>query len=190
MLSLTQALAKELDTRIAQAPFPTLNSLPPNSDIRQISRRMLSLALGTTDRARTPITLTQRLVQNLYKATTALGREVYCALLQSLCEAFEHVRAEAIPWLIYSEDERKLSNPAVTVTLLKSGLVPFAAQDQQLGKSLAGEPKPAVQNFAAALVRECLTADPPFANQASFPFTIEVLGEIVKTGNATHEYVV
>jgi CCR4-NOT transcription complex subunit 1 len=58
-----------------------------------------------------------------------------------------------------------------------------------LAKSLLNEPKPSLQNFAAGLIRECLTCDPPLASQSGFQYTIEVLGQIVQANKATDEYV-
>jgi len=66
---------------------------------------MLILAAQSADRAKTPLLLSQRIVQFLYKTTSPLGRELYVALLEQLCNHFDNVAKEAIPWLIYSEDE-------------------------------------------------------------------------------------
>ena len=43
----------------------------------------------------------------MYKTTSQLGREIYVAILDQLCHAFEEVAKEAISWLIYSDDEVK-----------------------------------------------------------------------------------
>jgi CCR4-NOT transcription complex subunit 1 len=46
--------------------------------------------------------MSQKIVQLLYKITSALGREVYVALLD---HSFEDVANEAITWLLYADDE-------------------------------------------------------------------------------------
>lgn len=84
--------------------------------------------------------------------------------------------------------QRKLNIP-VTVTLLRSGLVNTSLQDQQLAKSLFQDPRPTLQSFAAGLVRECLSSDPPVASQNQLTYTIEVLGQLVQAGKANEEYV-
>ncbi|KAG1789689.1 uncharacterized protein HD556DRAFT_1492343 [Suillus plorans] len=80
---------------------------------------------------------------------------------------FEDVAKGAISWLLYAEDERKLNIP-VTVTLLCSGLVSTSLQDQQLAKNLFTDPRPSLQNFAAGLIRERLSNDPPIASQSQW----------------------
>ncbi|KAI0028354.1 Not1-domain-containing protein [Vararia minispora EC-137] len=181
------SLAKNAEAILSQTTYSSLAVLPANHELRGALRQMLMVAAQCTDRVKTPIVLSQRIVQLLYKTASSLGREVYVALLEQLCTHFENVAKEAIPWLIYSEDERKLSVPSVTVTLLRCGLISIAQQDQQLAKSLLSEPKPSLQNFAAGLVRECLTCDPPLTSQSGFQYTIEVLGQIVQANKATDE---
>lgn len=75
------------------------------------------------------------------------------------------------------------------MTLLRSGLITIAQQDQQLAKLLSGDQRPSLQNFAAGLIRECLTCDPPLASQSQFSFTIEVLTQIAQSGKGHDEYV-
>ncbi|KAH9180386.1 Not1-domain-containing protein [Lactarius sanguifluus] len=139
---------------LSQLPMQSLAALPPNHDVRHIVRQILYLA---------------KIVQLLYKTSQQLTREVYVALLDQLCRTFEDVAKEAITWLIYADDERKLNVP-VTATLLRSGLISIAQQDQQLAKFL-----------------ECLTCDPPLASQSQFSFTIEVLSQIMQSGKANEE---
>jgi len=75
----------------------------------------------------------------------------------------------------------------VTVTLLRSGLVNTTLQDQQLAKNLFTDPRPSLLNFAAGLIRECLSSDPPVASQSQFTFSIEILGQLAQTGKANEE---
>lgn len=44
------------------------------------------------------------MIQHLYKTGTQLGREIYVALLDQLCQAYEEVAKEAVNWLICAED--------------------------------------------------------------------------------------
>ena len=173
---------------LAQLPIPSLASLPPNHELRQLVRQILFIAAESIDHSRTPLLMSQKIVQLLYKTSSPLGREIYVALLHQLCHSFEEVAKEAITWLIYSEDERKFNVP-VTVTLLKSSLITITQEDQQLAKLLFTEPRPSLQNFAAGLIRECLSSDPPLAAQAQFSFSLEVLGQLAQSGKATDEYV-
>ena len=75
--------------------------------------------------------------------------------------------------------QRKPNIP-VTVTILCSGLVNTSLQDQKMAKSLFRVPLPTLQSFAASLVRECLSSDPPVATQNHLTYTIEVLGQLIQ----------
>lgn len=88
-----------------QYPTQSLATLPANHDIRHLVRQVMILADEATERDRTPLMMSQKIVQLLYKTTSPLGREVYVALLDQLCRSFQDVAKEAITWLLYAEDE-------------------------------------------------------------------------------------
>ena len=98
-------LCKELDAAVLQLPYQSLTQLPANHEIRLLLRQIIYLAAESADRRQTPLHMSQKIVQLMYKATSQLGREIYVALLDQLCHAFEEVAKEAISWLIYSDDE-------------------------------------------------------------------------------------
>ncbi|KAF7359396.1 Not1-domain-containing protein [Mycena sanguinolenta] len=176
-------LTRDLEAVMVQLPVQSLSSLPSNHDLRHLVRQIMFLAAESTDRNRTPLLMSQKIVQLLYKTQSQLGREVYVALLEQLCQAFDDVAKEAITWLLYAEDERKFNVP-VTVTLLRSGLINVSLQDQQLAKVLFTDPRPTLLNYVAALVRECLSSDPPVAAQAQFHYSIEVMNQLSQSGKA------
>jgi len=180
------ALTRDLEAVMIQYPNQALTALPPNHDIRHLVRQIMLLADEATDRERTPLMISQKIVQLLYKTSSPLGREVYVALLDQLCRNFEDVAKEAITWLLYAEDERKFNVP-VTVTLLRSGLVNVTLQDQQLAKLLYEDPRPILLGFVANLIRECLSTDPPVATQGQFVFSIEILSQLAQAGKANEE---
>ncbi len=97
-------MTRDLEALFAQLPTTSLTALPPNHDVRYLIRSILNAA-SVGDRQRTPLQMSQKIVQLLYKTSSSLGREVYVALLQQLCTAFEDVAKEAITWLLYAEDE-------------------------------------------------------------------------------------
>ncbi|KAJ7093160.1 Not1-domain-containing protein [Mycena epipterygia] len=179
-------LTRDLEAVMVQLPVQSLSSLPSNHDLRHLVRQIMFLAAESTDRNRTPLLMSQKIVQLLYKTQSQLGREVYVALLEQLCQAFEDVAKEAITWLLYAEDERKFNVP-VTVTLLRSGLVNTSLQDQQLAKVLFTDPRPTLLNYVAALIRECLSSDPPVATQNQFHYSIEVMNQLSQSGKANEE---
>jgi CCR4-NOT transcription complex subunit 1 len=180
------AILRDLEAVMVQLPIQSLAALPPNHDIRHLVRQILFLATESSDRHRTPLLMSQKIVQLLYKTPSQLGRDVYVALLDQLCHAFEEVAKEAITWLLYAEDDRKFNIP-VTVTLLKSGLVNSALHDQQLAKIIYTDPRPSLLNYAAGLVRECLSSDPPVATQNQFQYCMEVLSQLSQSGKANND---
>lgn len=88
-----------------QLPYQSLAQLPAGHDIRLLVRQIIILAAESSDRRQTPLHMSQKIVQLMYKTTSQLGREIYVAILDQLCHAFEEVAKEAISWLIYSDDE-------------------------------------------------------------------------------------
>lgn len=104
---------------LLQIPNLTLATLPSNHDIRHLLRQILSLANEAGERQRTPLAMSQKIAQHLYKTPSQMGREIYVALLDQLCHSFEEVAKEVIPWLVESEDEvcqfRSRSWPTLTV---------------------------------------------------------------------------
>lgn len=75
----------------------------------------------------------------------------------------------------------------MTVTLLRSGLVNVTLQDQQLAKNLFTDPRPSLMTYVAALIRECLSTDPPVASQSQFSYALEVLAQLAQSGKANEE---
>ncbi|KAF5387155.1 hypothetical protein D9615_001699 [Tricholomella constricta] len=180
-------LTRDVEAIMLQLPMQSHeSSLPPNHDIRHIVGQILALANEAGDRQRTPLMMSQKIVQLLYKTPSQLGRDVYVALLGRLCRQFEDVEREAITWLLYAEDERKY-NVDVTVTLLRSGLINATLQDQQLAKTLLADPRPSLLNFTANLIRECLSSDPPVASQSQFAYSIEILSQLSQAGRVNDE---
>ncbi|KAG2020512.1 CCR4-Not complex component [Coprinopsis cinerea AmutBmut pab1-1] len=177
---------RDLEAVVVQIPAQSLAALPANHDIRVLVSRVLMLAEEAADRERSPLMISQKIVQLLYKTPSQLGREVYIAILEQLCQSFEEVAKEAINWLLYAEDERKYNIP-VTITLLRSGLINPTLHDQQLAKSLFTNARPNLVAYAVGLIREALTGDVPALPQSNFQFSIEVMRQLSAMGKATEE---
>lgn len=75
------------------------------------------------------------------------------------------------------------------MSILRTRLVTVPDEDQQLSKLLATSPRPALQDFAAGLIRECLVSDPPMATRLQFPLTLDALAQLIQAGRATEAYV-
>ncbi|KAG6897848.1 hypothetical protein C0992_010336 [Termitomyces sp. T32_za158] len=180
-------LARDLEANLIQLPLQSHEStLPPNHDIRLIVGQILALANEAGDRQRTPLMMSQKIVQLLYKTSSQLGRDVYVALLGRLCRQFEDVEREALTWLLYAEDEfQRKYNVNVTVTLLRSRLIDVIAQDQQLAKTLFADPRPNLLTFTVNLIRECLSSN--VASQNQFACSLEMLNQLAQSGRANDE---
>jgi CCR4-NOT transcription complex subunit 1 len=98
-------ILRDLEGLIVQLPILSLAALPPNHDLRHLVRQIVFVAANSIDHHRTPLLMSQKIVQLLYKTSSQLGREIYVALLDQLCHSFEEVAKEAITWLLYAEDE-------------------------------------------------------------------------------------
>lgn len=92
-------------------PSQTAAALSPSHEISLLIRQVLLVVTQAVDREETALAFSQKVVQLLYKAPSQLGREVYVALLDRLCNASPQVSREATEWLLYAEDEVQL--PAV-----------------------------------------------------------------------------
>lgn len=183
------AVLRDIEAMIALLPdVKTASSLPPRHDLRSLADMVLQTAEQSAEKPRTPMFLSQKIVQAMYKTTSQLGREVYCALLERLCTNFSDVLKEVVTWLLYAEDERKY-NVQVTATILRSGLVDVGRQDQQLAQFLVKDPKPSLQTFVAGLIRECLTSDPPVATQRHFNASIEVMVQLVQSSKSNEDVI-
>lgn len=98
-------MVKELEAVLIQLPIQSLAALASNHEVRHLVRQILYLAAESPDRHRTPLLISQKIVQLLYKTPSQLARDIYVALLDQLCHSFEDVAKEAITWLIYADDE-------------------------------------------------------------------------------------
>lgn len=99
------AIIKELDAVLPQMPASALSTPSSTPDLRVPVRQILFIAAESTDRVRTPLLISQKIVQLLYKTNVQLARDIYVMLLDQLCHAFDEVAKEAITWLIYADDE-------------------------------------------------------------------------------------
>jgi len=51
------------------------------------------------------------------------------------------------------------------------------------------DPRSSLVNFAAGLIRECLSAEPPVATHSQFSFSLEILNQISQQGKGNEMYV-
>lgn len=100
-----QRLIVELERVLPQIPAQSLTSLPPNHELRQFSRQIVLLAGQSISPDDQALSFSQKIVQHLFKTQLQIGREMYVAILDLLCQSFPKVAKEAIDWLLNAEDE-------------------------------------------------------------------------------------
>lgn len=164
-------------------PDQTLSTLSPDHEIRLVARQIPVLAAQSVSRDECALAFSQKVVQLLYKTESELAREIYVILLERLCEASHKVAKEVTEWLVYAEDERKF-NVAVTVALVRAGLINIVEQDIQLANFVSKEFKATVVDFASQFALACL-GEPACATKGQLSNTIEALTRAAQCGQAT-----
>jgi hypothetical protein len=66
-----------------------LVALPPNHEVRHAVRQILYLGAESSGRHHTPLLMSQKVVQLLYKTSQQLTREVYVVILDQLCRTLK-----------------------------------------------------------------------------------------------------
>lgn len=176
-------LLMELDKLIMQAAGNTIGSAPNEQDIKLYLRQIMLLVQRCVSKDEAALILSQKVVRLLYRNEAGISREVYVSLLERLCEASPKVSKEVTQWLLYADDERKY-NVSLYQIILKTRLLNVAELDMQLAR-LMESGRTAVVDFAAKLIKQCITDDPPTATQNDFVNSIEVLNRLAQRGKTT-----
>jgi CCR4-NOT transcription complex subunit 1 len=154
------------------------------NDIRSLAQQIALLSLQSANRDETSLVFAQKVVQLLYKSESDLARDVYIHLLEQLCEISVKAAKEVTAWLLYAEDERKF-NVAVTVGLIRAGLVNISEQDAQLSTFMQSrEFKASIVDFSAKLAYACLKK-PACATRQQLSGIIDTLVRAQQQGKAT-----
>jgi CCR4-NOT transcription complex subunit 1 len=104
------------------------------------------------------IACAQKVFRNLFDGAPTGGRlhvEVHLALLSRLAELSKHVQKEVTTWLVFAEEDRKMSKPIV-LGLLRSGVVSMAEYATALAALLDQGRNPAAAGFAIEFVQACM----------------------------------
>lgn len=177
----------ELEKLVGQNAHLSVETLPPNHDIRLIVRQIPAMAGQAFNRDETALQFSLKIVQLLYKVDSPFGREIYVILLERLCQISAKCAKEVMTWLIYADDERKYNVP-VTVVLIKVGLINVVSLDIQLAKLIDND-RASVIDFAAKLIQECVLKDPACAARAEFVNSLEALARVMQRSQAPESVV-
>ncbi|KAI8870266.1 Not1-domain-containing protein [Ramicandelaber brevisporus] len=128
----------------------------------------------------------QSILSFMFRHSTALGLEVYAALLARVCESSPAVAREVGTWLLHSEDDRRLSVP-VTLALFKGGLLAPAEYDAVLALQLKEQARQAVLDFTVRLIRQALFTDAlgGAVTVGAFTHSIGAINKLVMVGRAS-----
>ena len=107
----------EVEKIVAATAVNNLSGLPATHEIRALIQAVVITAGQAINREQSTMVISQKVVQLLYKSTSQLGRDVYVAMLQQLCELSRKVDKEVKQWLIYAEDSVGSSFPHQTKSL-------------------------------------------------------------------------
>ncbi|KAG2128353.1 uncharacterized protein EDB93DRAFT_1268453 [Suillus bovinus] len=149
-------------------PIQSLAALPPNHDLRRFFQQILFVVASSIDHNRTPLHMSQKIVQLLYKSSSQLGREIYAALLDQPCRTFEDVAKEPITWLLC---RAQTQHPCHCDSATKRSCQHFASGST------------ASENF----VYRSSPHDPPVASQSQLTYPVEVLVQLAQAGDANEE---
>ncbi len=185
-LELFNQALQDFDTILADvSSTESLASLPQDHEIRSVLRKIPVVAARCAQVDEASLAFSQKLVQLLYRAQSTVAREGYVILLERLCEVSSNAAREVTAWLVYAEDDRKFNVP-VTIALIRSGLINVVELDSQIAKLVLREFRPAVVNFAADLVHECLR-EPAGATRGQLQEIISALQLATQRGKATEK---
>lgn len=156
-----------LEKLISESPETSLAQLTSEHPISVLLTQILSVASRSLLKDQVVLKTSQMAVSALFTLTDSqLGREVFCFLLDKLCELSATTAKEVVLWLIYSDDERKYNVP-VMVTLIKAKLITASEIDVNLAKQVSAKVETAV-NFAAGLIFEAVLGNTPCALRTEF----------------------
>lgn len=114
----------------------------------------------------------------LFVGENDLTREVLSYLLEQLCVLSSNTNKEITFWLLFSDDKRKF-NAAVTLAILKTGLISCSDLDVSLSKQIQGKVDFVIA-FAVEIITKAVLGPEPCALRADFAATLEALEEIEK----------
>jgi len=192
-------LVSEIEKFLAQATVQSLSALPNEHDIRSLIRGVVIVANQSANREGTTLTISQKVVQLLYKTTSPLGREVYVLMLQQLCDLSRKIDKEVKQWLIYAEDsvsalssteleadviQRKFNIP-VTVTLIRTSFINVPELDSQLSQMTLRSFAPETLDFVSDLIRECSVSEQAAVPRNGFASSLAALLKAHELGRST-----
>lgn len=194
-------LAADIERFIAHSQLPSIAAIPADSDVHGLVNNILQLADRSANREQSTLSISQKVVQMLYKSQSQFGREVYVALLQRLCALSRKVEKEVKAWFLHVDDpvsrysqrdgailksaQRKFNVP-VTSTLIRGQFLDVPQLDTQLANVIdARAQTPEIVDYVADLIRECIFGERPMLPRTSFASCLKALLQAQEHGAST-----
>ncbi|KAJ3415017.1 hypothetical protein HDV05_005662 [Chytridiales sp. JEL 0842] len=182
MLEKAVTMLLDLDKLCALNGTLLIGTLPAQHEIRTMLRQISMFINQAFTREEMVILFCQKIVQQLFKTETNIGRECLVLILERLFELSKRVAKEITAWFVYADDERKYNVP-VTLILLQVRLLNVQELDMQLARLIeVGQQN--VYEYCADLLRAAILDEPPCASQDAFFNTIQALSSLSRKEEA------
>ncbi|KAI9670819.1 MAG: hypothetical protein M1829_004708 [Trizodia sp. TS-e1964] len=153
-----------------------IKDLSRGSPAAQMFEQILSLIIMSPHREEASLSAANKICMALYTQTdTNLEIEALVGLLAKLCKISSVTAKEVILWMANQDDER-VFNVAVTISLLEAGLLELHRVDKILAKAIQSRKIVAVE-FLSKLMDEVLLNERPTALRADFAGSLEAVGQ-------------
>ncbi|KAI9864318.1 MAG: hypothetical protein M1813_003238 [Trichoglossum hirsutum] len=169
-------LLSELQLAAKEAPEPHVKDLSPGSSTMEIFDQILTLVFTTPHREEVALKMANDISSALYMQTKhELEIEILVQLLERLCQISSNTAKEVLLWLVRQDDER-MFNVSVTVSLLNNGLMELQRIDMIVAKAIQARKSVAVE-FLSRLMDKVLLDERPIALRADFAGSLDALGQ-------------
>jgi len=171
-------LLSELQRAAREAPEEHIHELSQNAPVREIFEQLVRLIEGSMQRDGLAMGAGQRAMLLVYTdAKSRLEVEVLIQFLNQLCVISLPTARQLVTHLITIDDDR-VFNAAVTVCLLKTGLIDLPHVDNQVARAVHQRRSIAAE-FLGALMDELVLGEHPGAFRADFVLSFGALSQWV-----------
>ncbi|CCH61566.1 hypothetical protein TBLA_0F00220 [Henningerozyma blattae CBS 6284] len=169
-----------MDSLVAQikenAKKKTLSELGEKNQIKDVLLQILTCIAQSAQKDQLAMKVAQAVVNSLFATSESpLCREVLSLLLEKLCSLSIVARKDVVWWLVYSQDNRKLSIPVIK-SLLDVHLITVLDLDEMLVNAMSHDMENSV-NFSLSLLDDLVLSDTAFLMQMDFVHTIQFLSK-------------
>ena len=172
-----QELLADISRRCKERPEGYLKDLAQDSPILDHFSQIWEFVISSPSNLNTiALTCAHAICIALHRdATSSLEADVLVQLLQRLCDVSPSTHKEVIVWFA-NQDEEKLFNVPVTVSLLETGLMELRQVDMTLTKAIEDRKEAAI-DFMFEITDALLLNNHPIALRADFTSSLGAMGQ-------------